>query len=254
MNKLQFTNDDIDYLLCNEIFEYDMKAAGLSVIKKYNLIPKEELEGIESLSKKERNIFIGNLKFTHKDIHEHINKCLLMELNNFATVNEVSSDKIISAKRDALFITKYCTIRTFGEVKFAIKNQYSSYIRLPNNKIEFYCNKDKIDVKGISDEKLINHEDFMTSFVFTIIRMIETNAGNLKSFMKDFIRLYKNLELPSGFYREFNSESKFIYKRTMNVVYGSDIMWDEDNKGDLDISYNFVNVIIPLFNIVLTIK
>ena len=64
-------------------------------------------------------------------------------------------------------------------------------------------------------------------------------------FTRHFIDKYKNRELDVGYYRNFDNSSKFI-------TYDKDIVytecWDEF-KDEIDISYNFYNILLKLIKI-----
>ena len=50
-----YVNKSIDSLVNNEIIEYDMKSADISIIESKGLLSEEEIELIKSLQKKVRN-------------------------------------------------------------------------------------------------------------------------------------------------------------------------------------------------------
>ena len=62
-------NAAIPFLFNRQIIEYDMKRAGLSLIKEYQLLPKETIQKIESYrSKHEQDVIIGRMERTNKEL------------------------------------------------------------------------------------------------------------------------------------------------------------------------------------------
>jgi hypothetical protein len=130
-------------------------------------------------------------------------------------------------------------------IEFKEKNIYSSYIHL-NRKVELYYNIDKLDVKGIGDEKLELHKDYMLSFIIKFIRKME-NGDNIEviDFTKRFIDKYKRKELDVGYYRRFDSLSDF----DVNMPDDEFIFNPELHKEYINISYNLDAVLLRLIKI-----
>ena len=66
-----YVNKSIDSLVNNEIIEYDMKSADISIIESKGLLSEEEIKLIKSLPKKVRNTKIGKMQ-----IIDHFKKWL----------------------------------------------------------------------------------------------------------------------------------------------------------------------------------
>jgi hypothetical protein len=94
----------------------------------------------------------------------------------------------------------------------------------------------KIDVKGISDEKLKLHEDYMLDIINKFFKSMEKKSiDKTISMMRRFIDKYKARELPLNYYRRFDSFSEF------QVIIDQDF-YDENNISvdDIDIGYNLL--------------
>jgi hypothetical protein len=68
---------------------------------------------------------------------------------------------------------------------------------------------------------------------------------NLSDNSQEFIEAYKKRELPFDYYREFNSQSAFMYY----AADGSKVFLDEIDESvidTIDISWNYINIILPL--------
>ena len=61
---------------------------------------------------------------------------------------------------------------------------------------------------------------------------------------------YKRRRLPIGFYREFNADSKFIFMMNEDTILQLDNI-GEEHIGELKIEYNYLNILVPLMNLLL---
>lgn len=241
-----FINDNIFYLFNKTIYEYDIKNAGYNLSRAYKLLPEDKLEELGRLKKERRTIEIGKLQRNDKDYKERLIKAFEEARRMFFEANNLQSDEIISIKKDAIFTTKYCEFQQFLDyIEFRPKNEYSSYIRL-NRKIELYYSQDKLDIKGLSDETIQYHKDYMIHFIKLFFHKMETeDTAIILGFMRRFIDRYKRRELPIGYYRRFDRDPRFD-------TYDDNIKfyeyWEEQ-KNDLDITYNYIEVLIKLIKI-----
>ena len=70
----------------------------------------------------------------------------------FIDSNSLADSDIISVKKDAIFTIKECDVTMFGNIHFAEKNRYSSYIRFSNiGDIEIYYSDNGMDIKGLGE-------------------------------------------------------------------------------------------------------
>lgn len=223
-------NPDIEYLFNESITEYDMKDAGFSIIKAFKLLPEQKIRELEFMGKGlKRHKAIGILQRDDKSFSNQLLDKFAYVRDVFVQANALTSDDIISVKKDAFFTIKECTRLNFGQVTFAAKNHYTSYIRFPNtNNVEVYYSESKMDIKGIGDIGLNRHRLTMLEFLQSIIPKIETKDESAKRYMMSFIRKYKANELDEEFYLEFNNMSMKI-----------------------DPVYNYQHIIIPLVQMML---
>lgn len=245
--KTLYVNPNIQFLSNMQIIEYDMKNAGFSLIKKYDMLPKKIIDKLEKLGKEEKafdkkfgkrmqTIEIGKLQRKYPELAKKLKLGFEIERENFIRKNQLEEDDIISIKKDAFFLCKTKPIH--GEIdeyiKFRKKNEYTSYIYL--RPLEIYYMKDKdLDVKGISEDKYEEHREYMYSFIQKALNSYETRELQSVLYMiRIFIDKYKNLELESGYYRELNAQSKFLYLDGER----SDIDYRED-RSQLNIMTNY---------------
>ena len=237
---MQKTNRDYPFIYNNEIIEWDIKSANTSLMSYYNLQPDKVIQKLASMTKSQREISVGKLMKKDKEFAKKLEESFNKIIQEFMDANQLSWDDIVSIKKDAVFVKNHkINHNEFGAVHFIPKNQYKHVLLLP--KYEIYISDSVTDVKGIPDEKLSLHEDGMLDFIRTTM---ETASEFLKlqSFFKEYVTAYKNKELEFDAYREFNSDSLFRIGGEFPMLSDSMI---EDDIDVLDISYNYMNVVIP---------
>ncbi len=241
--KSNFTNNSIIYLFNRTIYEYDIHSADINLCRYYNLLPKETIEKLANLDKTRRVVKIGKMQ-KDADFREKLKNAFSNIRKEFYESNDIDISDIIAVKKDAIFTTKLCEKTNFGPVEFQVKNIYSSFIQLKG--LEFYYGHEKCDVKGIDDEYLKLHEDGILKIVKMFFKKMETGSPpEVLSYMNRMCSDYKLRKLPLEFYREFNTNSLYT---VMNSTDTYDEYWD-DKIDELNIAYNFINILIPLTKI-----
>lgn len=246
--KHKYLNKDVDFLVNKEINEYDISSAGFNLCKKYNILPDNIIDYMEGLDKKERQIFLGNYQLEYPELKDILNEKFIEIRKLFFEENSLKDDEILSIKKDAIVTLKTCHNLIFDNVTFKEK-KYTSYYYINDN--EFYLGSDFIDIKGISNNKLKNHKEYMIDFLFNIFKLIENN-GNKDYIIDQLIKFsyfYKDKKLDIGYYRELNRDSLFklnndFIKNKIGVEYVKDV-------SNIDIRYNYIHYIVPILNIFL---
>ena len=237
---INWFNRSIPFVVNRPIVEYDMRRAGLSVIKEFKLLPQNMIEKLDDMEKKKSDIAIGKLRRKDKAFSQRFAEGMEQARKLFIEENHLEEPDIISIKNDAFFVIGECQHREFGCIEFRPKHTYTSFITL--NRIEFYYNQNRIDIKGLGDDAIRHHENYLIQMIQRIISMMETGRkSEVLIFMRHMIDSYKALELQIDYYREFSVQDKY---RTLNgELYGE--YWD-DRKDELDITFNYENVMLPL--------
>lgn len=232
-----FINPNISHVFNRDIREYDMKSAGISIIKELKLLPKET---IDKLSRSDdsnwKHTMIGKMQRDDPKLKDGLSNGFAEMRKRFISANNLAIDDIISIKKDAFFVCKPCYNQQVGEhVLFREKHKYTSYIRI-DKRIELYYSSflENIDVKGISDDNIGKHKDYMLNLFTRYFNTMETKPKSIQPFIKTTIDKYKWREYDVEYYREFNNKS--IYKINDETISESD-EWSD--KSTLDISYNF---------------
>lgn len=243
--KSNYTTKNVLYLFNHVIYEYDIHSADVNICKRYNLLPEDKIKKLESMDKKRRVVAVGKLQ-RDKDFRDSLLSGFCRIRREFYDSNDLEKEDIISVKKDAIFTTKKCKKLHFGNLEFVPKNIYTSFIQFGG--LEVYFHGDDVDVKGIDDRVLKKHENGILKVIITFFRKMETSSkSEVLSYMNRIVSRYKRRELPLDYYRRFNRDSKY------HVVYSDDMFdeyWD-DKVCDIDINYNFFNVLIPLIKIAL---
>jgi hypothetical protein len=239
-----YLNKDITYLKNVRITEWDIHAAGLSVIKYKKLLSDEEIAKLEAMPKEERTIKEGLLQKSHPEIVEIILDTLMKAREAFVVVNSIDANNILSIKKDAFFLInqrpKLTQIKTFD---FKEKNTYTSYLYLNNKEFYYNSSMNTLEIKGLSDTSKISQENYILADIKRFMKLGEKlDSENLFKILKKYRSDYLNKILDVNTYRELDNDGKF---RVDNMTF------EEINPSmidDLDISQNYINYILSIFN------
>lgn len=244
--KSNYTNPNIQYLFSKNIYEYDIHDAGMNICRYYELLDKKELDKLSHMSKDQRVVRLGNLQ-KKEEFRDKLSKGFSDIRKEFYEANNLDINDIISVKKDAIFTSKECNATIFGPVEFVVKHIYTSFIRL-KKPLELYYNINELDVKGIDDSVLKLHKNGILEFLNKYFRKVETgDIDDVFRLLNREFSKYKGYKQPLEYYREFNSESKYVEKITGDKYKD---YWDDDIF-KLDISFNIKTLFIPLAQILL---
>lgn len=262
---INITNETRPFEINSNIVEWDMRRAGLHIIKEFNLLSTEEIQYFESLPKKESDIAIGKRQIGDKEFSKRLEQGFTDIMNFFLKQNNLDIDlDVISIKKDACFvINRDIKESKIGKVEFIPKNKYHAYVNLKpflkkGRGLEFYFSRTNgIDVKGLTSDKdlrkkLISlHENGMLNFLNETIDLAEKTGldpKQMNQFLHGFVEMYKRKELDYDYYREFSLESKFRYAFLGNEMFTDNI--NEQMLEKIRIDYNYIHIIMPLINLI----
>lgn len=243
-----YLNKNIEYIISQEIIEYDIQSAGFNIIKFYKLLSDDKIEHLESLDKKQRQRTIGLYQKDNENFANQLNNKFVEIRKLFFESNQLDSKDVLSIKKDAIITLRRCSNTSFDNISFIEKNIYTSYFYM--NNFEFYLGNDVLDVKGISDTKLALHRDYMLDFLQKIFKMLEISSRKQTIVnLKEFSEYYKGMKLDPGYYRELNRDSLY---RLNKMINGDFFALDEYMElDDINISYNYIKYIVPLINLLI---
>lgn len=254
-----YLNTNRAFEINSEIIEWDIHSAGISIIQEYQLLSNDKINKLKKLPKDRMNISIGKIGQEDKDFSRILEEKFNEVIKIFLTNNDLDIEyDILSIKRDAAFtINREVKHPTIGEfITFVPKNTYHAYLYI--KPYEFLLKRDgSLDVKGLVGDREVRqnilslHENGIINFINELINLCEgTNLDSKKinTFCAEFIRYYKNKELDFDYYREFTLESAFRYNLNGNEMMMKYI--DSNILNNIDISYNYINLILPIINLV----
>lgn len=233
----------VNYIFNHYIREYDISKANINILFAKGIINKSLYDELYSSDRMIRQVYIGKLLRDNDGVSEVLSSGILEYKKKFFESNNISDSDIVSIKNDAVFVlNKIPTICNFDNITFALKNTYTSFMKLPHLEI-YYSNTfdgEYIDIKGIKDTDLeLYHMNFL-SIIIDYLRSIQKEGLEYAyKYISDILNMYVKLELPIGCYRRFSSSNDFTFK-TLTDSYSIRAISDtRENKKSLDISYNF---------------
>ena len=248
----------VPYIFSSYIREYDISKANINILLSQGIINIDQYNYYMQLPKQDRQYQLGMLQ-KNKNIEKALNNGLSKYRKLFIESNNISIQDILSVKNDAIFlINKIANITKFDNVEFLLKNTYTSYIYL-QNKIEVYysyyklSDKEIIDIKGINDNTLKLHENYMLDFISYILYILQTDSAEKAiDIISIFYNDYVNRKLDIGYYREFNASSGYMICTKYQKFLASNLDNTEYNKRSINISYN-MNIIIEIYKYISSI-
>lgn len=246
---------DVDYLISTYIREYDISKANINVLYKYGAISKAQYDNYYIMDKKAREISIGLLLRDNPELNLVLQNGIIEAKRLFFEANNIQEEDVLTIKNDAVFIiNKIPNVCVFDNIEFSLKNIYTSFYKLQYVELYYYFDivtgTEKLDVKGIKDEILPLHEPYFLEFLKVLFNSAQAYPiQDTIDIVTTFYTKYIGLELEAGYYREFNSLSKFRLKDISNYYssFGVDII-SENEKDRIDILYN-LNLIRQLHQI-----
>jgi hypothetical protein len=237
-----------------DVREYDMRDAGLSLIKSFKLLPEGLIKQLEDCDKLQRNISVGKLRKKHPDFSRQLTKAFRDTMYKFLVDNNVDGNKVLSIKNDAVFIIGSFKpeFNTINGVEFAMKSKFSSYYLLGDKEFYYSCWDDELVTKGIGGESLEAHmTDGLLFELKKVMRAAENVHGQvLLRMIRKFRHRYIARLLPVQCYREINAGNMFVIKQENSLFrYTTDRLPDEHLLPDVCIQHNFINYVAPLIGL-----
>lgn len=248
--KHNYLNKDIDYINNMSIIEYDMKNAGINILRHNNIISQSEYDKLNELPKLEKNILVGKFLKNNKDINNFLINEFVNVRKELFELNDIDDSSVLSIKKDAIYLVDKVlhTTKLNDFYEFKSKNEYTSYINI--NGKEHYFN----DFSGVLDVKgyLTGVKERQDQYMFKFLRNILKNNSfknkdrvfiDLIEFKDDFI----NCRLENEYYYDLYLGS-YIFKLNTILMKLDNI--DEELKLLCDKSSN-LSFILSLINLIL---
>lgn len=247
--KSNYLNKDITYLSNVKIYEYDMKSGGFSILKEKGFFSEKEINYLEKVDKRTRNVYIGKKLQKNTPWNKILIDGFKEAVRRFFEEFQIEEENVLSIKKDAIFLININLgerVELDGYITFELNKSYTSFYNL--NDVEFYYNKDEIDVKGINDEIVNEHVDYFLGDLCDIFEIVERNNRKLTfDFLRQYRSDYINRELPHQHYKEFNRRNEYLYKVTPTKCYYVPSI-DEKDIDTININYNYNFYLKPLIS------
>lgn len=256
---INLLNPTRSFEVSSSIIEWDIRRAGLNLIKHHRLLSEEFISQLSEIPKKDADIAIGKLQIKDKDFSKKLDQAFTDIMKLFLDENHIDMEfDVTSIKKDACFvINKDIKKSEFGQyIKFIPKNEYHAYIYLKPYEIYFKRNSE-IDIKGLVGDRKVRdtildlHKNGIINFLLYVIDLAEKTGLDPKSmnkFLHEFVEMYKRKELDYDYYREFNVESRFRYQLLDTEIMADHI--DSEMLKKVNIEYNYTHIILPLINLI----
>lgn len=239
---------DIQFMIDSIIREFDITKANINVLRDANVISQETYMYLSQCPKMERQIYIGKLEGSNPEVVNTLRNGITNARRVFIEANGIQDYEILAIRNDAIVVVGNKPITTLNiseRVAFREAAKYTSFYHIGNLDFYYYCNriddKEILDIKGLGDEAIALHKDFMLDFLCTLfycaqIEFIQDAIGLLENFHDNYI----NRRLSIEYYRELNSQSKYklVQDMSMRWTYYLDHATDYDKFHNLDISHN----------------
>lgn len=242
----RYLNPGINILIDKRIREFDMSKANISVLARDGYLSQNDYNRLLVTDKQIREKEIGIWQLRDGRISKALSDGFASSRKAFLEINGIDDVDILSVKKDAIMVIgdKVVTCTQIDPFVSFRCTEYSSFYKLDRKELYYYFNQFKqeeiLDIKGIGKSTYL-HEPYMTDFLkelFQTAQMLGCNEAI--TLLSMFYNKYCKLELPVGYYREYNANSLYFIKRFANgqiANFYSDIA-DDSYKPFVDISYN----------------
>lgn len=262
------------YISSANIQEYDIRHANISMLYSYGIITKDTYDAFINMPKMRREILVGEMEREDKLkgsnlIYKTKKEGIELSRKYLYKANNMTDNEIVRIANDAVYVNrpsplKYTMLDINNNeilVEFALKNIFTSFIRLGNmTSVLFSITKDdnyNVEVKGIGDEMIPFHNAFLGFICDILFYMERTDLKTTLEIFKDFYIKFVSYSLPIEYYRNFNAESTYIFKDIPNYgfvqLYDLNMCNDPNTIKRLDISYN-LNILREIYGDIINYK
>lgn len=230
----------LQYCIATNIYEYDIQKANINVLYSLGKIDIHQYNAFMNMTRMQRQVTIGKMIRDDNVLYKELAAGIIEYKKKLFIANDIQEAEVMSIKNDAVFTTRILNITEFDNIKFVLKNSYTSFIKLKS--LEVYFRSDQIngiyviDVKGIKDELLELHTPMIYK-ICDILYLIE--SGDIVYAMQEcnnFYTDYISRKLPVSFYRELTPDGKYHIDSMTHYYFVPEANQTDINK--LDISYN----------------
>lgn len=203
IDKMIWINDKIRYKFHENILEYDMNAASLSLAERFQLLPKETIQQLKCMPKKNRVIKTGCIRRENKDFSVEVDKKLREVRQHFLEENNIDeTTQLLSLHSDAVIFTSRKEIKdNIDGIQFKRSSNSTSYLNY--ERVEIFYDGQFITYKGIPDEMVKQHTLGMNKYLQKIFQYVEDYDERVLNYISTFQKNYLTDQLPEFFYHPF---------------------------------------------------
>ena len=253
--KATFQNPNLNlvYGLGGKIIrEYDMRSAGLSVIREFGLLSKSDIRRLEDMDKEERNITVGKIRALDKDWSLQLTKKIRETMAEFMRLNEVEDDTLISINNDAITVIESRAkkpVLEMGSIKFRCDGEFKALTVVNRIQIFLDKNEQELTIRGIGEHGREYSSVGVGKKLLEWLRLLEAGTDPLEvlkrvqKFRTELIEhtapqdMYRSLR--TGFMTLTGTPSKFSRVRL-------DLPFDDPSwESLLDPTETLVDIVIP---------
>lgn len=207
-DKLLWLNNGIQYMFNNNIVEYDMVTASLSISERYGLLDKKLIDELKLLPKEKRTRRIGLIQRDDKDFSKQFLEKELEVRKQFIETNNLDEHNIVSLHSDAVFFSSMKPIvPVIDGIEFKHKHSWTSYIRY--NGIEMFYNDGSIVYKNVNIDMLNMHTLGINKYLCVVFNKIENYDIGILKYLSKFQKQYLQDKLPEYYYIPFGKNGKY---------------------------------------------
>jgi len=260
--KTTYINPDIEFLCSFSpgiIREYDMRSAGLSVIKQYGLLSHDDILKLDAMPKLERNIYIGNVRRVDKKFSEDLKHGIRESVFHFLEDNGYEDDNILSINNDAVTVMEERSFNPtleYGEVKFRKEQDFTGYLRLDHFLIFIHAGNADLTIKGVND---MAREAFKDGFGKILLQWFKRlDRGERPIYLLKELQKYKDnlcsLKAPMSCYVSLKTGAVPLTDMSLSsAVLGYDYKsFPPALYDNIDIRQAIVETVVPLSRILRT--
>lgn len=250
--KHNYKNKNIEYLKNCNIYEYDMKRAGLNILRNTNSISEEDYNYLINMDKRKADVIIGKWLRDNPDISDLMMKEYIKIRKKFFELNNIEDDdEILSIKKDAIFVINHrCNNLDFDGYTFVNKNKYDSFIKI--NNYEFYLNSttNKLDIKGMNHNSLYKQWEYFIKLIKTCMNLdIKGCKDKIFEILVDFKDDFIMFELDKEYYRDIATGEFILNFRCTDKLLGREEIPEELKEylftdGNLSFLNKFISIIL----------
>lgn len=234
----------ISYLINTYIYELDIQKSNINVLRMKGVIDQATYDKLYNAPRMVRQCYIGNLQKDTaivKALQEGVAQARMWLIQH----NQIQPHEVLSIKNDAVFLIGRCPeVREFGLIKFIPKNVYTGFYHLRNLELYYLFDSirkvEKLDIKGINDEVLIQHEHGFCEFLKDLFNTVQCYGVEVAMrLLRDYYNMYIQRKLSIDHYRSFDAQSEFKYR--IHTSIGTSFVVIDSNQSQvelLDISVN----------------